>query len=194
MIEHNYWTGSNYKKGIADQRLMIVGYSHYRAAHEVDHANFTIDTIDLVLSENSIPFFRSIAGYFGRDADFWDEVIFFNFIPNVIGTSEQKFLWGTKDQVGRGRERALKIMNTERPDKLIAFTTKGWRSFPPTDEEKPTAALGNTIPLGASFPREYRWGTYRFDEHKVTAVGLKHPQGAHADTMGRAVREALRLP
>jgi hypothetical protein len=194
MIEHNYWRGSNYQKGIGGQKLMIVGYSHYRDAREDDYADFTIDTIKEVLSENKIQFFRSIAGYFDGAVEFWEDVIFFNFIPDVVGTSQQKFLWGTKDQVKRGKERAVKIMNKERPNKLIAFTTKGWRSFPPTDQEKPTAALGNTIPLGSSFPREFRWGTYRFDEHTVTAVGLKHPQGAHADTMGRAVREVLRLP
>jgi hypothetical protein len=193
MIDHDYWRGNTYSQGIGGQKLAVVGYSHYREQHEVDYDDFTKDTIKEVLSGKNIGFFRSIAGYFGRKTDFWEDAIFFNFIPDCIGTSDQKFLWGTKEQNRRGKERLLRIIGLEKPDILIAFTTKGWRSFPSTEEEKPTSAIGNTIPLGASFSREFRWGTYRVDGHTVIAAGLRHPQGAHSDAMGRAVREILKL-
>lgn len=189
-MEHDYWRGPQYCTGIHGVRFAIVGYSHYWQTDDRDTEDFTQYVIEkqVIGKECSIAFFNSIASYFDRDLDFWNDVIFFNFIPNGIGPSAKKFARGTPDQVKAGRERALRIFAAHKPSKVLVFSSKGWREFPPTIEEN---SGRGTKSLGDNFPPKFRRGTYAFDGHSVQAFGLRHPQGAKAETMRRAVRSIL---
>jgi hypothetical protein len=193
MIEHTHWRGPTYCMGVGGQKLAIVGYSHYLQRGATDDNNCTTQTVKDVLDGGySLAFFNLIAGYFGMDLEFWNHVVFFNFLPTCIGFEDDKFREGTAEQTELGKVRALKVMNAEKPDKVLVFTQKGWHAFPKTDEE--TAKLGGTTPLGDSFPPEFRWGTYRLSGYSVTACGLRHPQGADGQTMRQAVRTIMAMP
>lgn len=126
------------------------------------------------------------------DLDFWNRVVFFNFLPDCVGDENEKFKDGTPDQIKLGKLRVLRITRELKPHKMIVFTYKGWEAFPSTDEE--TTGLGGTTPLGESYPPKFRWGTYCFDGQTTTAFGLRHPQGANGELMRRAVSTIMETP
>jgi|SRR5208283_3360609 len=194
MIEHAPWIGMNYQIGISGQRICIVGHSHHHSGP--DREDFTIDIVyDFIsgeLKRNS--FFPQIKGYFEilDDATFWNRVMFFNFLPDCIGSKNERYGAGTTEQLARGKERFLRIIRETKPnlEKVFVFTTKGWRNFPRTIEE--VSGKGK-IPLSSEFP-EFSWGTYAVGDHIVMAFGLRHPQGARGEVMKSAVRQILDKP
>jgi len=193
MVEHRPWVGPTYGTGINGQRICIVGYSHHRGRGESDSDDLTEwvvrQVIEGELGRNS--FFPPIAGYFGftDHGAFWDRVMFFNFLPDCIGETDQRYGTGGTDQTARGKERFLRIIREARPrlEKVFVFTTKGWRDLPRTIEEE---AGKERIPFGAEFP-EFSWGTYAAGDHIVMAFGLRHPQYASKELMRSAVQQIL---
>jgi len=193
MVEHDPWCGPNYKTfGLKGQRIAIVGYSHHRCETEPDTNAFTVETVRRAISHDDMPFFAKIRSYFGYEhsGDFWNSVLFFNFLPDCVGTTDRRYAYGTSEQIERGRARALQLFREYSPERALIFTTKGWHEFPPTREE---AAGGSCTPLGTEFAR-FSFGTYGVGDHVVIAVGLRHPQYANDDLMKRAVERALALP
>jgi hypothetical protein len=85
----------------------------------------------------------------------------------------------------------MSILRTERPQKVLLFTKKGWQACPPTREESGSEAAPPQ--LGIGFPGFSR-GTYDVGGHIVMAFGLRHPQGASGELMSRAAQYILSLP
>ena len=191
MIEHKPWKGPKRELGIDGQRVAIVGYSHYRNAKDADNEQFTICVVRNVLSgqQRGDSLFAAIPGYFGfKDRiEFWKRVWFFNFIPECIGTDEEKYATGSPDQIKRAGERFRRILQKERIQKAFVFTTKGWRHCPYTDEEKKGKDCAS---LGHGFD-DVTWGNYTLGARKVLAFGFRHPQFAPKEHMRAAVSEAL---
>jgi hypothetical protein len=193
MIEHDYWIGKNYRDDTNRPKICVVGFSHYYQPGSADSSHFTVATVEEVVSgKSSLGFFTQIASYFDCGSDFWNRVVFFNFLPDCVGSEEEKFGDGSADQLELGRARALRIMRDAKPDKVLVFTYKGWNAFPPTEED--LNGTGGTKPLGDKFPLEFRWGTYRIQDHVIIACGLRHPQGANKEFMREAVQAAMVLP
>jgi hypothetical protein len=196
MIEHDPWIGSHYQSGLDGQRIAIVGYSDYCDPPDFDRKDFSKAAIRDVISgaQKGDAFFSRIRSYFNfKDTDtvaFWNRVIYFNFLPNCIGSSENRYDYGTIDQIGRGKERFLRIIRKKKPHKVFVFTTKGWEAFPLTREEQATNTL---LWLGSEFPK-FSWGTYDADGSIVMAFGLKHPQYANSTNMRKTVEHILRMP
>jgi hypothetical protein len=195
MIEHLHWRGDSYESGIQGQRLAIVGYSHW-GSDEGANADFTRTCVKRVMSgwkHNSTRFFTSIQNYFGFEdpVNFWEKVVFFNFLPNCIGDENDRFGLGTEAQNHRGQQRFLSILRAERPHKVFVFTTKGWRSCPETREEinSPDHA---PLDFGIDFPG-FSWGTYDVGGHIAAAFGLRHPQGADGELMRKVVQHILEV-
>lgn len=178
MIEHSPWIGPDYQQGIEGHRVAIVGYSNWWDSE--DSADVTTDTVERVVSGEWKPaFFSSIRNYFGftSNAEFWNRVMFFNFVPEIIGKGDERFNSATKEQKERGRERVLRLFDEHRPQKAFVFSTKAWTDFPPLNEGI-----------------ERDWGTYGEADRLVTAFGLRHPQGADGADMKRKVEEFMRMP
>lgn len=196
-MEHECWVGNRYREeGLAGQKIAVVGYSHWFEDGMVDHPGATLDAISNVIAARAgydrIAFFRKIASYFGfaDQADFWPCVLFFNVIPNAIGSFEQKFRNGTKEQVEQGKARARRIMAEHRPDKVLVFSAKGWSSMPLTVEEERGEPLER---LGKALSR-FTYGTYAVGGKTILAYGLRHPQGARSDVMRSAVSQIMAVP
>jgi hypothetical protein len=193
MIEHKPWPGANYKSGIDGQRIAIVGYSHHRDPSYPDCADFTIDVVRRVISgkQKGDSLFATVAGYFGYEdrAAFWNSVMFFNFLPHCVGTTNQRYNHGTSAQIECGKERFLRILRKEKLDKVLVFTAKGWSDCPETQQEK---AGKDCLALGPNFP-SFSWGTYSADDHTVAAFGLRHPQYADGKLMRAAVQRILAM-
>lgn len=193
MIEHKPWCGPESNFGIDGQRIAIVGYSHYRDPKHPDNDEFTVGVMRKVLANdlarNSL--FPRVPGYFGYERDrreeFWERVWFFNFIPQCIGTDDEKFSVAGYDLNERGRKRFLRILREAPIEKVFVFTTKGWSNCPYTDEERKEKCCAT---LGPAF-KDVTWGTYTLDDRKVLAFGFCHPQRARKAHMRAAVNVAL---
>ena len=84
----------------------------------------------------SIRFFSDIAGYFGMSPEeFYPRVVFFNFIPEIIGSKAERYDWAAHEMAVHGSERALRIAETNNLDKLLLFSGKAWESFPQSLEQ-----------------------------------------------------------
>lgn len=193
VIEHIPWQGEEYESGVAGQRIAIVGYSHHRKREHPDSPSFTEDVVRQVISGDlkTDSFFPRVPGYFGYDdrAAFWSRVLFFNFLPDCV-EDEECYRPGNPSQIARGQERFLRIIREKEPDKVLVFTTKGWRDCPQTREQDAGRAR---TPLGANFPNNFSWGTYAADHHIIMAFGLRHPQGAIGQLMRDAVQSVLAM-
>jgi hypothetical protein len=197
MIEHLHWRGDQYKIGIEGQRIAIVGYSHWDDDDNSD-PDSTRNCMMKIMSGDwkgrKFRFFTCIRNYFGftSNEDFWSRVLFFNFLPDVVGGGDARFNLGAEELRNRGKDRFLTILQREKPHKVLVFTTKGWQGCPKTREE-----IGPPeqppLELGAEFPG-FSWGTYDVDGQITMAFGLRHPQGASRGLMERAVRHILKVP
>ncbi|MEO7027304.1 MAG: hypothetical protein ABI056_07090 [Caulobacteraceae bacterium] len=185
VIEHRPWVGSDYCHGIDGARYAIVGYSHWFGDEDHDCNDATIIDIETrVLAGTAPKFYTYIRNYFGflDHRDFWQKVMFFNFIPSSIGDGNNRFARATVDQVTAARARLATLLGEHKPAKALVFSKKAWESFPPTREE---ATKYSGKPL-ADFPG-FTWGTYEAGDGTTAAYGLKHPQGASGPLMRRAV-------
>lgn len=194
MIEHLPWVGRDYASGISGQRIAIVGHSHHREEADPDTPDMTLAVMRGVVEQGwRLGFFTQIEGYFPPMSDFWQRVMFFNYLPACIGTSDRRYDRGSPEQIALARTRLHRLMAEHKPHKLMVFTNahgKGWPTFPPVRE----VSDGSKAPsLGPAFPG-FTWGTYETDGHRVMAFGLRHPQGARGDTMRAAVQCILTDP
>jgi hypothetical protein len=184
MIEHHCWRPTLYTEGIAGQRIAICGYSHY--SDHRDHDELTSDIVgDVVSGAATYAFFTSIARAFGYDdkAAFYNRVLFFNFVPAIVGASEDKFAAASSAENERARARVRRILEENEPHKLFVFSEKAWAAFPKTDEEVGGLVAPDT---------EVRSGNYTTSRgHRVIAFGLRHPQGASAIELREAVVSGL---
>jgi hypothetical protein len=191
MIEHRPWKGSNYESGIGGKRIAIVGHSHYG---DVDYELLTCTIVQGVIQGNeALRFFTSIRNFFGYSshAEFWNRVVFFNYLPSCVGTASERFAVGSTEQIAVAKKRFVRLVGQLQPAKVFVFTNsddKGWQTFPETDQEK---AGGETLPLQGF--TGFRWGTYTVDDHVATAFGLRHPQWADGNLMRRAVEHILAI-
>lgn len=194
-IVHEPWKGREYESGIDGQRIAIVGYSHWNGDPErFDHPQFTQNVIRGVMSgESSHSFFTQIRNYFGFDdhGAFWEKVLFFNYVPRCIGGPDERFVVADESWNNSANERFREILNRHSPDKVIVFTSKGWGSLPPFDA--PLNLDFEPAGLTGAILRD-PCGMYQAGNKSAMTFGLRHPQGASAEVMHRAVKWILQLP
>jgi hypothetical protein len=135
--------------------------------------------------ELRIPFFTQVRNYFGYNDHkaFWQQVMFFNYLPNCVGGGDERYNGGTSEQVNIAESRFLCLIEEHRPDKVLIFTARS-KDFPPVE---------NRLQSIQGFPK-FKWGTYSGRNHRASAFFLRHPQGAEAVTMQSAVKYILDLP
>lgn len=192
---HERWKGAQYPSGIDSQRIALVGYSHWnRDPDRFDRAQFTEDVIRRVMNgESSHSFFTQIRNYFNFDdhGAFWQKVLFFNYVPRCIGGPDERFAVADESWNDSANKRFREILARDTPDKVIVFTSKGWGSLPPFDA--PLHSEFDPTSLAGAILRD-PCGTYHAGAKPVMTFGLRHPQGAPAEIMCRAVKRILELP
>jgi hypothetical protein len=190
-IVHDPWRPTS-KDGIGGQHIAIVGYSHHLKGGDVDCKSLTRDVVrDVIKGKKKLSFFTSIQNYFGYNnpKDFWTRVLFFNFLPDCIGDSDNKYGKGSDEQHRLAQDRVRRILSKERPDKVFVFTTKAWQKFPNTIEN-----VGDQpcTPLFPGSP-EPSWGIYEMGSHRVLVCGFRHPQYAKGQNIKRQVEAFLAM-
>lgn len=182
-IVHKPFRGSEYESGINGKRIAIVGYSFWHDGEYPDNEDWSSFTIGKVISGAWKPkFFSTIRNSFGytNHNDFWNRVLFFNYVPTMIGTGAQRFATATPEESATANTRFQQILDEYRPDLVFVFTKKthlgglGW-GFRPLGE-----------PLQAFVEAE------RAENGYVSKVfRLRHPQGANGKELKQAVAYAF---
>ena len=188
MIEHEEHLGAKWEDGLYGLKTAIMGYSHHYDRSEPDTDDFTLRTIDEVVNGAAYPFFSRIESYFNADnrQQFWERVCFFNFLPDAIGTSDDRYGSGSPDQVERGKHRFRRIIDAHKPDRLLVFTRRGWQQLPPFD--------GSMRKDGVKLPEAptVEVGSYKLsDGSDMLTFGLPHPQYSSTDVQRAAVQKIL---
>lgn len=194
MIVHSPWVGDSYKLGIQGKRVCVIGFSHHTEGQ--DHSAFTEDLLIQINGYSPDPynnaglsFFINIRNYFGfrRHQEFWPNVMFFNFLPNVVGASSNRYGPGSAGQLEIAAERVLRLFQDYKPEKAFLFSAKAWDNFPETRENR----LGYDPKMGPDFG-DFRKGHYDHDAGATTVYRLRHPQFAKSQEMTKAVQFALK--
>lgn len=179
-MEHKPWIGSNFKEGIKGKKIGILGNSHWLSDHEVDREDASIDVVTKVMSqEYNIAFFNQIRDYFGfrSHEDFWQSVMFMNYAPHSIGTSDKRFDHMTSAMAEMAKVRLGQIISSHSPEKVFVFSKKIRWALPPMivhDSTHPAVEAGEIV------------------GHPGTTIYLlRHPQGAKKSDMLSAVGSAL---
>ena len=180
MIEHVPWRGDLYADGVRGEQVAICGYSHY--SNHGDHDDLTRHIVsDVVSGAASYSFFTSIARAFGHDnASFWPRVVFFNCVPAIVGTSEDKFAASSTAENERARRRLLRVLAEHRPTRLLVFSEKAWAACPKTDEERAGLVTKCALAHIRCLTVIASW-----------RLAIRHPQGAAASELRAAVEVAV---
>ena len=113
MIQHIPWKGQRYEEGIESQRICIFGNSHWLGEGKEDTDDFTIDVLQGVIDGSwNLSFFTQIRNYFGYTdhKEFWDRVIFLNYLPECIGGPKQRYNFAPRDQIELAKVRFLTLI------------------------------------------------------------------------------------
>jgi hypothetical protein len=190
LIEHAAWEGPHYRKsGINGQQIAIVGHSHHG---DDDTNDYTLKTVQGVIGgRESYKFFDQIRDYFGfkDSADFWNRVVFFNYLPDCVGPDEERYKYGTIDQIKRAKERFPRLLAKYRPQKVFVFGKTMWQELPSLREEE-----GSNASKGGIKGEGFFWGTYDLNGQIVMVFNLEHPQFAPKERQTRAVQQILAMP
>jgi hypothetical protein len=179
IIEHDPFKGQRYEQGIQGKKVAVVGYSHWRDGEQPDQTDFSLLVMDNILKGVWSPqFFGSIRNYFGfsNQEKFWSSVLFFNYVPALIGTGDQRFCTATDDDANRANARFERILDEYKPDLTFVFTKKtqlgalnlGFKPLP-----KPFQNFVQTARTSHG--------------HTSQIVRLRHPQGADGETLKQAI-------
>ncbi len=188
--EHEPWVGERYDRQPVDRRFAIVGYRHQKGCSDCRWVT-TCAVDEVFAGTEPTVFFDRIRDTFGAaDNKFWRNVIFFNFLPDMIDRSEQPNGPSAAARIHRGKARFMEILQTYRPDKTFVFSRKAWAQMPQTLEE---ANGGTCSPISADLPDSFQLGTYHIADRDLQVFGLRHPQLAHDGLLKRAVRDAIEL-
>ena len=178
LIVHKPWLGPEYTQGIDGKRFLVVGYSHHEPDGK-DDADITMQIIRGLIAgtERGIEygFFGAIRNRFGfgTHEEFWPRVGFMNFVPNLIGRSDDRFAYATPQQIADGNVRLAEVVRQAAPDYVLVFSTKAWNaidwgtSFPPSTTSR-VEDDGHAINVRKLVAPEARPSCF---------VGLRHPQG-----------------
>lgn len=169
-LEHKPFIGADYEQGINGKKIAVVGYSHWHEVKHSDHADWSLITMKKVITGEWQPrFFGAIRNNFGFSShrEFWNRVIFFNYVPTMIGTGTERFETAADDEAMIANARFVRIVDEYRPDLVFVFTKKTQLG----------ALQWGFKPLAAPF-RGFARATRTWEGHTSQIVRLRHPQGA----------------
>ena len=188
-MEHAPWIGERYAEGIDGQRLLLFGFSHYGTLDDGrDGPDFTNHVVRTWGLTGGIPFFKTLAGYFGTMPveEFFQRIAFANTLPTSVGDEDDKYTAGDEAARAQVGDRVRRLIVEVDPDKVIVFTTKGWGLFPPFDDR----AVDGQLAVAGRTPIPFGGYRRRRDGHAL-AYGLRHALFAPWEMMHHSVQAIM---
>lgn len=163
------WKGENYHLGINNEKILILGESHYdddEFGEGTDlESDYTIKVLDQILREKEyFRFFHHVGQLFDEDwSKVWSNVAFANLIQYVLKKGEQP----TSPQI-ESITSFYKYLNILQPDKAIVCSSRAWSDwFPKYIDNREGVEKNDSFRLGKSYVFRYpRNGGYT----KVIAI------------------------
>jgi hypothetical protein len=191
-MQHKEWEGPLFGKN--GQRIFIVGYSHHGVD---DHAEFTTGAIELVLADDPgmrmFPFFNRPHRYLGDDVTkehFWNSVVFFNFLPRVIGDGAKRFDWGSHEDHAEGLKRLRDLIDLHEATHVFVLTPKPNNIFYEPHRISDLQGMEPDDPVIVD-GRNYDRAILDARHGKVKFAYLPHPQTARTSHMQAVFKAQL---
>lgn len=179
-MEHKEWVGPSYKEG----GLALVGYSHHHDGE--DHEDLTIKVINELALKPTHAYFSYLRNYFGPSLspeEFWNNVVFFNYLPNIVGPSDQRYAHGTPEQRHDGAKRFDRITARYKPRHAFILTSRHW-AFSECSFSAPEKMPGF---------EDKGFQYCQANNGRTNIFFLRHPQGARKDVMMGAIEFCVKM-
>lgn len=122
-----FWpvVGRNYKRSSLGFKLLVLGESHYPWKGMPPKHLTTITAF-----KPSYRFWRAIAELFGRGPDFWDDVIFYNFVQELVSVGPRhrpdQWMWESGATVKGFKE----VCRIHAPERILVLGKGTWQNLP----------------------------------------------------------------
>lgn len=183
-IEHRPWVPENFQQGLFEgKKILIVGHSHHGDGPDDNDTTegVLLHVMHLMEPRWNIAFFNQIRDYFGHSdhREFWPKVAFFNYVPALIGTSDQRYArMSDPEVIQQASDRFERILTQLRPDMTFVFSK----------------AIHGMLPVATPIPMpvpEVSKSYLRSDSAKSPVYLLRHPERAPKQAMTSAVQAML---
>lgn len=174
------YVGKRYENGgIFDQRITILGESHYGSVPDV---HTTSKVLSKYLNENNpregwmntfLKFERSLVGRVTTHEDskeIWESLLFYNYLQVLLSGPRE---YGTAQQYRDSIEAFFEVLNKYKPDVLIVWGKRLWQKLPWGNwtEESPLCIDGYDVDNGIyTLP----------DGHQVRTLCVYHPSAGYS--------------
>lgn len=173
-LEHVFfwpWRGNTYGAGSQWKlRVMVLGESHYGTN---SRQSLTIDCVtDIIPGDWRHPFWTKVASLFcgptpaaQRAAEFWNSVLFYNYIQELVGEGpggrRSRQMWQ------RGAAGFLEVVTYYEPDFLLVLGKTLWSQLPEKGHSGPEIRLPDD--------RSRETWVYPHGSGAALAVAINHP-------------------
>jgi hypothetical protein len=163
------WVGLNYSNRPADQRLLLIGESHYYKKGENERLEYLNDrnsTRDIV-AENGYDTstFRSIPGLFFREAQtaplFWKEIAYYNFVQRPMDRTDGAREQPNDNDWTHGWQVFLSLIKILKPSHCLFIGVSAAKHFDQgmTQNGLPFEGIRRDVPISGVCPRVAKlWG------------------------------------
>jgi hypothetical protein len=122
-----FWpaVGCNYKN--SGLKLLVLGESHYPWEGMPEEHLTTIKALE---GKGRYRFWKDIARLFNKGADFWDEVVFYNFVQELVGDGPRQrpegWMWDSQATVSGFKE----VCQVHVPNRILVIGKTTWQNLP----------------------------------------------------------------
>ena len=174
------WVGNNYAKGINQQRILVLGESHYCAHPSEAVPEITNKVISDLLDPNSehegykntyTKFERALAGDVldnrGKQ-ELWNRLIFYNYVQvPMVGARVSP----TKADFSNSESSFFEVLEQYRPDVIFVWGQRLYNQLPQSGKQGPD----HRLPDGKVTET---WSYTLSGEHLVRVMPINHPSSA----------------
>jgi hypothetical protein len=144
------WVGADYAKGLNDQRLLVLGESHYSEDARNAYPNLTRDIVQRVVGGERFPFFTKLGGVIQASTDSstfsWQSVLFYNFVQQLVGAHARDR--PTEAMWANGFEAFGGVLAQYQPSAVLVAgvgTWSGLSRYFPSDAQSHATASGEHV-------------------------------------------------
>jgi hypothetical protein len=180
-VHFSPWIGKNYSNGIAGNKVMVLGESHYCANPSEAIPEITQEVIKCYLNPQAefegwmntyTKFIRALSGKeISRETstEWWNKILFYNYVQEPISGARVR---PTAEQFRNSSDAFFEILETYQPDKVIAWGESLYEHLPNQGH--------NATPITAPDGTEINTWLYPINQRNVEVMGITHPSTSFA--------------
>jgi hypothetical protein len=172
------YIGENYSTGINNQKVLIIGESHYSENFDnsIETSDFTHEvTSGIIKDQVPIRFFQYVGSLFNENwTEIWQNVAFANLVQHVFENST--------DQPNDDHKKTIisfyKYLDILKPDKVIVCSSRAWVEWFNTYIDSYEGVERHPQhPIGISCVFKYP-----YSDGKSMTIGINHPSDRNTNS------------